>query len=51
MLLSLGGAKPVGSEDAADKLGEYFSCSSVIPGGPEVQGVGKGPPGKGGTAK
>ena len=40
-----GETRRIGSEGAADKLGEYFSCG-VIPGVLEVQGLGKGPPGK-----
>ena len=40
-----GETRRIGSEGAADKLGERFSCSGVIPGRPEVQGLGKGPSG------
>ena len=40
-----GETQTIGSEGAADRFGEHFSCSSVIPGGPEVQGLGKEPPG------
>ena len=40
-----GGAWRIGSEGAANELGKHFSCSGVIPGGLEVQGLGKGPPG------
>ena len=35
----------VGSESGADELGEQFGYSGVIPGGLEVQGLGKGPSG------
>ena len=43
--LSLGGGESwrVGSESAADELGEHLDCSGVMPGGLEVQGLGKGP--------
>ena len=34
----------IGSEGEADKFGEHFSCSGVIPGGLGVQGFGKGSP-------
>ena len=34
-----------GNEGAAGELGEHFNCSGVVTGGPEVQGLGKGPPG------
>ena len=42
--LSSGGeTRRVGSEGAVDELGEHCSCSSVIPRGFEIQGLGKGP--------
>ena len=34
-----GETRRVGSEGAADELGEHFSCSGAIPGGPKVQGL------------
>ena len=40
-----GESRRVGSEGAANELGEHFDCSGVIPGGLEAQGLGKGPPG------
>ena len=43
--LGVGESRRVGSKGAADELSEHFSCSGVIPGGLEVQGPGKGPPG------
>ena len=45
--LSLGGGETrrIGSKSAVDEFGENFNCSGVIPGGLEVQGLGKGPPG------
>ena len=40
----LGGeTRRVGSEGAVDELGEHCGCSSVIPRGFEIQGLGKGP--------
>ena len=45
VVLRGGKSRRIGSEGAADKLGEHFSCSGVIPGGLEVQGLEKGPPG------
>ena len=33
-----------GNEGAAGELGEHFSCSGVVIGGPEVQVSGKDPP-------
>ena len=35
-------AQRIGSEGALDECGEHFDCSGVIPGGIEVQGLGKG---------
>ena len=35
-------SRRIGNEDAADGIGERFSCSGVMPGGLEVQGLGKG---------
>ena len=40
-----GETRRIGSKGAANELGEHFSCSGVIPGGLEVQGLGEGPPG------
>ena len=40
-----GGTRGLGSEGAIDECGEHFSCCDVVPGGLEVQGLGKGPPG------
>ena len=33
----------MGSEGASDECNEHFSCCDVIPGGLEIQGLGKGP--------
>ena len=44
-VLGRGEARRVGSKSATDKLGLHFDCIGVIPGGFEVQGLGKGPPG------
>ena len=41
--LKRGEARRVGSEGALDECGEHFDCNGVIPGGLEVQGLGKGP--------
>ena len=38
-----GGARMVGSEGALDECSKHLSCGGVIPGGLEVQGLGKGP--------
>ena len=43
--LGVSESRRVGSKRAANELSEHFSCSGVIPGGLEVQGLGKGPPG------
>ena len=32
-------------EGALDECGKHLDCGGVIPGGLEVQGLGKGPPG------
>ena len=40
-----GEAGGISSEGATDELGKHFGCGGVIPGGLEVQGLGKGPPG------
>ena len=45
VVLRGGETRRIGSKSAADKFGEHFSCSGVIPGGLEIQGLGKGPPG------
>ena len=45
VVLRGGETRRIGSQSAADKFGEHFSCSGVIPGGLETQGLGKGPPG------
>ena len=39
-------ARRAGSEGAVDELGEHCGCNSVISGGFEVQGLGKGPAGE-----
>ena len=44
--LGVGEPRTVGSNGAADRLSEHLICSGVIPGGPEVQGLGEGPPGE-----
>ena len=38
-------SRRIGSEGAADELGERFSCSGVMPGRLEVWGLGRGTPG------
>ena len=44
VLTSSEGVKPgVGSEGALDECSERLGCGGVIPGGLEVQGLGKGP--------
>ena len=45
VVLRGGKSRRIGSEGAADRLGEHFSCSGVIQGGLAVQGLGKGHPG------
>ena len=44
-ILRGGEARGVGSEGALDECGKHLNCGGVIPGGLEVQGLGKGPPG------
>ena len=44
VVLRGGKARRVGSEGALDECSKHLSCSGVIPGGLEVQGLGKGPP-------
>ena len=43
VVLRGGETRRIGSEGAADKLGERFSCSGVIPGGFESRVSGKDP--------
>ena len=45
VVLGGGETRRIGSEGAANKLGKRFNCSGVIPGGFEVQGLGKVPSG------
>ena len=44
-ILRGGEARGIGSEGALDECSKHLNCSDVIPGGLEVQGLGKGPPG------
>ena len=37
-----GGSRRIGSVGVADELNEHFSCSGVMSGGIEAQGLGKG---------
>ena len=39
-----GETRGVGSEGALDECSKHLNCCGVIPGGLEVQGLGKGPP-------
>ena len=45
IVLKGGKARRVGSEGALDECSKHLNCSGGIPGGLEVQGLGKGPPG------
>ena len=45
IVLRGGKARREGSEGALDECSKHLNCSGVIPGGLEVQGLGKGPPG------
>ena len=42
IVLRGGKARRVGSEGALDECGKHLDCGGVIPGGLEVQGLGKG---------
>ena len=45
IVLRGGKAWRVGIEGALDEYSKHLNCSGVMPGGLEVQGLGKGPPG------